>query len=82
MKNVVIKTVDGNPTLGNPLTQNSGIVNSSVINWIIKEVPEDVSAQDVINKFKNSIIVAGGNYLMTWTQLNVKTGTPIFLNRI
>lgn len=82
MKKVVIKTVEGNPTIGNPLTPNAGPSRTGSINFFVNEVPDDVSPSQVLDKYRTSLVVSGGKYEMTWQQLNVPSGQIVFLNRV
>lgn len=81
MKTVVLKSVNGHITLGNPLMTKSGVSASpDCITILVHNVPDEITAQQVIKMYESAIIVPQSVFEFDFEKINVAPGAIIWLD--
>lgn len=81
MKTVVLKSIEGRISLGNPLMTKSGMSRGSdCITILVHNVPEEISPMQVIKQYTEAIIMAQGIFEFDFEKINVPAGRIVWLD--
>lgn len=81
MKTVVLKSVNGRITLGNPLMTKSGVSASpDCITILVHNVPDEITPQQVVKMYESAIIVPQSIFEFDFEKINVAPGTIVWLD--
>lgn len=80
MKTVVLKSVEGRISLGNPMMTKAGVSNSGAITILVHNVPIEIEDIKVARMYESAIIVPQSVFEFDYSLIDVPAGTMIWLN--
>lgn len=80
MKTIVLKSIEGRISLGNPLMTKAGISRGSdCITILVHNVPEELTPIQVLNQY-TQVIIPQGIFEFDFERINVPAGSIVWLD--
>jgi hypothetical protein len=81
MKTVVLKSVEGRISLGNPLMTKAGMSRGSdCITILIHNVPDEITPMQVVKLYTETIVIAQGVFEFNYEKINVPSGHIVWID--